>query len=107
MKHLLACATLFFAMAIASVRGGELRGSQAQLPAKTPTPDPAFLAQYCVTCHNDRLKTGGLALDGFDVAQAGSHADVWEKVVRKLRTGMMPPEGAKKPTDAVRESFTS
>ncbi|MCC6991806.1 MAG: DUF1592 domain-containing protein, partial [Acidobacteria bacterium] len=55
---------------------------------------------YCVGCHNDRSKSGGLSLASFDVAKADAHADVAEKVVRKLRTGMMPPRGASKKLDA-------
>ena len=55
---------------------------------------------YCVGCHNDRSKAGGLTLAGFDVAKADAHADVAEKVVRKLRTGMMPPRGASRKLEA-------
>ena len=57
----------------------------------------ALLDRYCVTCHNDALRTAGLALDNLDLAQAGDHADVWEKVVGKLRAGMMPPAGRPRP----------
>ena len=55
---------------------------------------------YCVGCHNDRSKAGGLSLATFDVAKADAHADVAEKVVRKLRTGMMPPRGASRKLEA-------
>jgi mono/diheme cytochrome c family protein len=75
--------------------------------AATRSPDAAFLKQYCVTCHSARLQSGGLALDGLDPGAVEGHAEVWEKVVRKLRTGMMPPAGAPKPTDAAREAFTA
>jgi hypothetical protein len=74
---------------------------------KSATPDAAFVQQYCLTCHSARVKSGGLVLEGLDPSAVASNADVWEKVVRKLRTGMMPPDGAPKPTDAVRETFTS
>jgi mono/diheme cytochrome c family protein len=57
----------------------------------------AVLAKYCVTCHNQRAKTAGLALDSLDLADVGHHADVWEKVVRKVRTGAMPPVGRARP----------
>src|SRR4051812_31148923 len=53
--------------------------------------------KYCVPCHSLRLKTGGLALEGVDVAHVGANADVWEKVARKLRSGAMPPAGARRP----------
>ena len=57
----------------------------------------AVLDQYCVTCHNQKLKTAGLMLDKLDLAQVGEHAEQWEKVVRKLRAGMMPPAGLPRP----------
>src|SRR5688572_26484917 len=56
----------------------------------------ATIDRYCVTCHNERLKTGGLALDGLDLADVRAHADTWENVVRKLRVGAMPPHGARR-----------
>ncbi len=61
------------------------------------TPERALLDRYCVTCHNDALRTAGLALDGLDLDRVGDHADVWEKVVGKLRAGMMPPAGRPRP----------
>ena len=65
------------------------------IAAQTSSADfRATLTQYCFTCHNERLKTGGLALEGLDVAAIGSNAETWEKVVRKLRSGMMPPQGS-------------
>ena len=65
--------------------------------ARASAPDPAFLKQYRLSCHSDRVKAGALSLEALDVASVGGHADVWEKVVRKLRTGMMPPDGVPKP----------
>src|SRR5262245_5243822 len=50
-----------------------------------------FLDRYCATCHNDRLKTGGLSLDHVEVSRPDAEPEVWEKVIRKLRTGVMPP----------------
>ena len=60
-------------------------------------PERALLDRYCVTCHNDALRTAGLALDNLDLDRVGDHADVWEKVVGKLRAGMMPPAGRPRP----------
>jgi mono/diheme cytochrome c family protein len=65
----------------------------------------ALLDQYCVTCHNQRLKTAGLLLDQLDPARIGENAEVWEKVVRKLRAGMMPPAGMRRPDAPVLESM--
>ncbi len=62
--------------------------------AHAQTPSQTLLNQYCVTCHNEKLKTGGLALDKLDVNHAGADAETWEKVVRKVRAGMMPPPRA-------------
>src|ERR1700756_5534304 len=60
----------------------------------------AVLDQYCVTCHNDRLKTGDLSLQGLDLSDVRAHADVLEKFVRKLRKGLMPPDGRPRPDEA-------
>ena len=60
----------------------------------------AMVKQYCSSCHSDRGKAGGLSLAAFDAAQVVAHADTSEKMIRKLRTGMMPPAGAKRPDDA-------
>ena len=60
-----------------------------------------MLKQYCVTCHSDRAKAGGLTLASYDVAQAAEHTEITEKMIRKLRAGMMPPAGARRPEAAV------
>ena len=70
-------------------------GAQAPAPntiAAAPTPR-VFLDTYCVTCHNQKLKTAGLMLDKVDLNDPGAHAEVLEKVVAKLRAGSMPPPG--------------
>ena len=53
--------------------------------------------RYCVTCHSDRLATSGLSLEGLDVADPTAHPEVWEKVVKKLRAGSMPPQPRPRP----------
>src|SRR5262245_28737286 len=65
----------------------------------------ALLDQYCVTCHNDRVKTAGLALDKMDLNQLGAGAETWEKVIRKLRGGMMPPVGRPRPSSEEAHQF--
>jgi mono/diheme cytochrome c family protein len=67
----------------------------------------ALLNQYCITCHNQRAKTAGLELDAMDFEAVGKDAAVWEKVVRKIRTGMMPPSGARRPPRAALDAFAS
>ena len=68
-------------------------------------PSRELFDRYCVTCHNQRLQTGGLALDGVDPARAAAHAPILEKVVHKLRTGQMPPEGRPRPDRTAVEAF--
>ena len=72
------------------------------LHAQSPqiSPQHALINQYCVTCHNERAKTARLMLDRIDIDHAGEHTEVWEKVVRKLRGGMMPPQGMPRPDQA-------
>src|SRR5499426_956288 len=65
----------------------------------------ALLDQYCVTCHNDRLKTANLSLERLDLTTAGDHAELWEKVIRKLRAGVMPPPGIRRPPTAEYEAL--
>jgi mono/diheme cytochrome c family protein len=70
-------------------------------PSQTAPPgaDTALVKQYCATCHNDRAKTGGLSLAAFDLADMAAHPAVAEKMIRKLRAGMMPPPGARRPDE--------
>ena len=68
-----------------------------QADTETGAAEQALLDRYCVTCHNDNLRTAGLALDTVDAARVGDHAEIWEKVVGKLRAGMMPPAGRPRP----------
>jgi len=78
----------------------EARHPQQDTPTVLPAAvadRQALLTKYCVTCHNQRLQTARLTLDRVDVANPATHADVWEKVIRKLRTRAMPPPGAPRP----------
>ena len=75
------------------------------LPA--PGQDRALLDQYCVSCHNQRTKTAGVSLDNADFVRPSNNADVWEKVVRKLRAGMMPPVGAPRPEKAALDAVAA
>ena len=63
------------------------------------------IQQYCVTCHNQRLKTGGLSLDTLDIANVQANAETWESVVRKLRVGAMPPHGVRRPDQKTTDSL--
>jgi Protein of unknown function (DUF1592)/Protein of unknown function (DUF1588)/Protein of unknown function (DUF1585)/Protein of unknown function (DUF1587)/Protein of unknown function (DUF1595)/Planctomycete cytochrome C len=72
---------------------------------QAPPVGQEVLDQYCITCHNDRARTGGLALDTHDLDNVAEAPEVWEMVVRKLRGGMMPPAGARRPERAVLDDF--
>ena len=73
------------------------QSASAAAPAVDPQP---LLDRYCVTCHNDRLETGGFSLEALDVADVAAHPEAWEKAVRKLRAGAMPPRPRPRPDDA-------
>ena len=101
---------------VAFVSGQAPRVPREQRPATpaaaaSPAPDVsaqrALLDQYCVTCHNQKLKTANLLLDQLDLAHLGDRADVGEKVIRKLRAGMMPPSGMPRPDPVTREKLIS
>ena len=80
--------------------GADVQSPQPVLSKPASDADPnATIKQYCVGCHNERAKGsyGNLSLDGFDVAAAYQNAETAEKMIRKLRAGMMPPPGAKRP----------
>ena len=75
----------------------------AQTPAKprvaalTPAAERALLETYCITCHDDEQKTANFSLQSADINKVGDHPEIWEKVIRKLRAGMMPPPGMPRP----------
>ena len=95
------CASLWLISA-----GGAQVPSRPQPAATSAAPlDPALLNQYCVTCHNQRAKTAGLMLDTLDYQHIENDAATWEKVIRKIKTGMMPPAGARRPEHSALDAF--
>jgi hypothetical protein len=80
-----------------AVRPAPVRAAAATVPA---APANDAIRTYCIGCHNDKVKRGELSLATFDVSQAAERAEVAEKVIRKLRTGMMPPREAMRKPDA-------
>jgi hypothetical protein len=73
----------------------------------SPEAQTTLVKQYCAGCHSEKGKAGQLSLAGFDAAQVDQHADVAEKMIRKLRAGMMPPPGARRPEgDALTQLVT-
>jgi hypothetical protein len=103
---------IFGAILLAAWYGGPAGAApQAEVrPAASPaqaTTIREFTKQYCVSCHNDRLKTGGLVLDGLDYEHPASDPNVWEKVIRKVQVGMMPPAGVPHPDAATRRALVT
>ena len=94
-----------FAAAVSS------QGPQAARTVSNPAPSVnvaaprAVLDQYCVRCHNARLKTAGLALDQLDLARLADQVAIGEKMALKLRAGMMPPLGAPRPDRTTRDGL--
>ncbi len=75
-------------------------GADTKATAKSPAAPRALINQYCSGCHNPRLKSGGLSFDSLDPANIAANPATWEKVVTKLRAGLMPPAGAPRPDEA-------
>jgi len=77
----------------------------AVVNAQPPAPNAALVEKYCVGCHNERAKAGNLVLAGLDSARPADHPAEWEKVVRKVRAGLMPPAGVPRPDRATLDAF--
>ncbi|HTA46444.1 MAG TPA: DUF1592 domain-containing protein [Bryobacteraceae bacterium] len=87
-------------LAVAAQNGWRLGLALIAATACFAQTDHALLNQYCVGCHNEKLKTGGL-----DLTHVGHNSETWEKVVRKLGAGMMPPSGAPRPDRTTMDAF--
>jgi hypothetical protein len=107
MRRLFVATAGFVVVALTSSGGAQTAPPISSAPPK-PAPvashaptatdaEPSLVKQYCVGCHNDKAKTGGLTLASFDPAHPEQNADVAEKMIRKLRLGMMPPPGVRRP----------
>jgi hypothetical protein len=104
-KHALLVSVVALIVTTASVTG--VSQTPASNTAAASTPSAGLLTQYCVTCHNTRAKAGGLTLDPAELTHIDRHAETWEKVIRKLQTGMMPPSGAPRPARASIDTFVA
>ena len=97
-------------MGVLLIGMGPLPAVGLQTESSNPQPASqyrAVLNQYCVTCHNETLRTAELVLSTKDVGNVSSEPMAWEKVVRKLRTGAMPPAGMPRPDEATYDSFAT
>src|SRR5258706_554597 len=96
-------ATGVIAVALVSM----LISGAAPLQLATSSTDRALLHQYWVGCHNQRLKTGGLTLDTGDLNDVPAGAEIWEKVIEKLRSNAMPPPGRPRPEASAVQAFVT
>ncbi len=97
MKHLLATAVMFGSFGLTLM---------AREQAATAGPSE-LVAQYCATCHSDRGKAGQLSLAGWTPQRADGMRGTTEKMIKKLRAGMMPPPGARRPDDQALSTFAA
>jgi len=91
------------------IERADLSARDAQAPVAAPTSDESrnAIQRYCITCHNDRSKAQGLTLEGADVSRPGESPEIWERVVRKLRTRSMPPQGVPRPDEATYKALVT
>src|SRR5438132_9959413 len=84
--------------------------SSALAHPQAVSPQRALLDRYCLTCHTQKAKERGvvpIALDSLDLNNVAAEAEAWEKVVRKMRAGLMPPPGAARPDQDATQNFAS
>jgi mono/diheme cytochrome c family protein len=96
------------AVGFATVAATAARQVPPATSARPPQPAAAraLIDRYCVGCHNDRLKTANLVLEHADLDHIAAGAETWEKVLRKVKTGAMPPMNAARPDRAAADAFT-
>src|SRR5438128_3997893 len=97
-----AAAPLHFVLRGAGAPFAKVRPATAHAPA-----DKAVIEQYCLECHDADKAKGDLVLEGFDPTKAEQRADVSEKIIRKLRAGMMPPAGKERPPEAALDALAA
>jgi hypothetical protein len=112
LKRWLRSSCVLFSIALVAMATGSPRvradqGQPSRSAASLTLTDQALVQKYCLTCHNNRAKTGNFSLEGLDPSNAAAHAQVWEKVAQKLRGGMMPPQGMPRPEEAALEGFAT
>ena len=107
-RGILVASVLWIAsLSVALPRAEAPQSAPPRPAASAETLDRSVVDKYCVTCHNQRLKTGGLTLDTPDLANVAAHPDVWEKVIRKVEAGMMPPAGVPRPDAATKKALVA
>jgi len=96
-KLILNCLALSFAVLVSGQARTVPEAKTHTSSADSAAVQRAILDEYCVTCHNDRSRRANLSLEKLDLMTVGDHPELWEKVIRKLRAGVMPPPGIRRP----------
>ena len=104
MYNVVRIVTVFFILACASQSGLAQQSTSQTGPAAEHR---TTINSYCISCHNDALKTAGLTLEHADIEKVGVDGAIWEKVLRKLKAKTMPPSGMPRPDDATYSRFAS
>jgi len=108
MNRLLVIGGLLFVVVAARAPQAQVRADTVDLKANTASvTDQALVDKYCVTCHNDRTLSGNLSLAGLDATKPADHPETFEKVIRKIRAGLMPPAGLPRPDRATLDGFAA
>ena len=108
MRYVFVAAAIGAALLSSGSRNLGAARQQPQASSSSPaSAQRALLDQYCVTCHNQRAKTANVTFDTMDLANLSKDAKIWERAVRKLRGGMMPPPGARQPDRAAVDAFAT
>ena len=85
------------AVLVTILAANAVAAGQAAVESNAPDVHAALVAKYCVPCHNDKSRTGGLSLERANLTDVAAGAETWERVIRKVRAGMMPPQGMPRP----------
>jgi hypothetical protein len=104
MKRLIFIGGFLLVVVAASGPHAQVR-PEVRLKPDTTSDDQALVDKYCVTCHNARTLSGNLSLAGLDAAKPADHPEIFEKVIRKVRAGLMPPAGMPRPERATLDGF--
>jgi mono/diheme cytochrome c family protein len=104
MKRLIFIGGFLLVVVAASGPHAQIR-PEVRLKPDTTSDDQALVDKYCVTCHNARTLSGNLSLAGLDAAKPADHPEIFEKVIRKVRAGLMPPAGMPRPERATLDGF--
>jgi hypothetical protein len=102
-RHPALSSLLIPALAIGCMQGY----AQTKTDSPSWTAEKALLDKYCVTCHSDKLRTGGLSLQNPELSNIPENAEIWETVIRKLHVGAMPPQGMPRPDKTAVDGLTS